>query len=78
MPSGFFDDLPDLGLPDQPMRRRLPARDEDGIPVVYYVKVRCPNPNCGSEDCPVYSSEVPIRYHKCRACGLNFKSIEQK
>jgi len=79
MPSGFFDDLPDLGLPDQPMRRRrLPTRDEDGIPVVYYVKVRCPNPNCGSDDCPVYSSDdLPIRRHRCKKCGGTFKSIEK-
>lgn len=77
--DGFFDDLPDLGLPDTPVRRRRPApTDADGVPVVYYVKVKCPNRKCRSEDCPVYSTDLPFRYHKCRRCGLNFKSIEQK
>jgi len=76
--NGFLDDLPDLGLPDPPVRRRRPPpeRDEKDTPVVYYVKVKCPK--CDSDDCPIYSSEVPIRYHKCRACGLTFKSIERK
>ena len=77
--SGFLEDLPDLGLPETITRRKKkPVKDEDGIDVVYYVKVRCPFPGCGSEDCPVYSSEPPIRYHKCRKCGHNFKYVEQK
>lgn len=75
--SGFLDDLPDLGLPDTITRRKKkPVKDEDGIDVVYYVKVRCPK--CGSENCPVYSSEPPIRYHKCKDCSHPFKSVEQK
>ena len=73
--AGFLDDLPDLGLPETPSRRRRPKKG-NSFEVVYYIKVRCPK--CGSEDCPVYSSEPPIRYHKCRACDHNFKSIEQK
>jgi len=74
--AGFLDDLPDLGLPETPSRRRRPKKG-NSFEVVYYIKVRCPK--CGSEDCPVYSSDdLPIRRHKCRDCGLTFKSIERK
>jgi len=77
--ADFWNNTPDLGLPDPPVRRRrLPVeQDEKGTPVVYYVKVKCPNPDCGSDECPVYSSEPPIRYHKCKSCGLAFKSVEK-
>ena len=69
----FLDDLPDLDLPDPPARR--PPRKRSDADCVLWTRVRCPQ--CGSEDCPVYdSAHVPVRYHKCRVCGWNFKSVE--
>lgn len=44
--------------------------------VVYYV-IRCPDKNCRSTDTFITRTDVPIRYHKCRACGINFKSVEK-
>jgi ribosomal protein S27E len=74
--NGFWDNTPDLDLPATTEKPKV-KKEELSIPeTVYYKKVRCPK--CGSDDCPVYSSEPPIRYHKCKICGYNFKSIEQK
>ena len=71
--NGFLDDLPDLGLPDPPGGQSRGRCDSDSV---LWTRVRCPQ--CGSKDCPVYdSSHIPIRYHKCRACGRNFKSVEK-
>jgi DNA-directed RNA polymerase subunit RPC12/RpoP len=70
----FLDDLPDLDLPDPPPRR--PSRRRADSDCVLWTRVRCPQ--CGSTDCPVTNSNhVPIRYHKCLACGRNFKSVEE-
>jgi len=70
--DGFLDDLPDLGLPNPTGGRPRRRSDPD---CVLWTRVRCPQ--CGSQDCPTYdSSHIPIRYHKCRACGRNFKSVE--
>ena len=41
---------------------------------VDYVVVKCPV--CGSKKCPAYSSDPPVRYHRCEK-GHNFKSIEK-
>jgi len=75
--ADFWNNTPDLGLPDPPPRRRRPPpTDESGVPVVYYIKVKCPR--CGSDDCPVYSSDdLPIRRHRCKKCDLTFKSVEK-
>jgi len=80
MKNGFWDNTPDLDLPQHVSRRReeSPPTDENGIPIVYYVKIRCPYPDCEGEECPVYSSDdLPIRRHKCKKCGRTFKSIEK-
>lgn len=62
--------------PGRRKRKKKPA--EPGSAPVIYIKVRCPNPECKSLKVPVYdSSHLPIRYHKCSDCGLNFKSIEK-
>lgn len=51
-----------------------------------YLRTRitaCPKPvvacpHCGSENTYVYSSkDLPVRYHKCRACRKCFKSVEK-
>jgi len=41
---------------------------------VDYVAIKCPV--CKSKKCPAYSSDLPIRYHRCEN-GHNFKSIEK-
>lgn len=74
--DGFLDNLPDIRLPNgKRKRRKKPAvRPEDVC--VRYVRLKCPR--CNSRKVPVYdSSHLPIRYHKCTKCGLNFKSVEQ-
>lgn len=76
MGQGFLDDMPDLGI-EKPRKRRK-KKSVTGIAPIIYMRVRCPNPKCRSTKVPVYdSSHLPIRYHKCSKCGLNFKSIEK-
>ena len=71
--SGFLYDLPGPGLLDSYTRRPRKQSDWDSV---LWGGVRCTQ--CGSQDCPVYhSSHIPIRYHKCRSCGRNFKSVEK-
>jgi len=41
---------------------------------VRYIPLKCPK--CRSKDVRCYSSSPPIRYHACRDCGYNFKSVE--
>ena len=43
---------------------------------VIYHPLRCPR--CRSKNIKTYKSEPPIRYHKCRDCGYNFRSREAK
>lgn len=52
---------------------RSPATDEVVNGVVYH-PVRCPK--CKSKDCPVHTSRGVKRYHRCRNCGQQFKSVE--
>jgi hypothetical protein len=42
---------------------------------VVFQRVKCPV--CKSKDVPVKSTVDRIRYHKCRDCGRNFKSVEK-
>jgi transposase-like protein len=42
---------------------------------VVFIPLRCPK--CRSKKVKCYGSHVPVRYHVCKACGYNFKSIEQ-
>jgi len=51
---------------------RPPISNED-YGVKFY-PLRCPK--CSSKDVKCYSSHPPIRYHYCRKCGHNFKSVE--
>gem|GEM_PF-6773545 len=50
-------------------------KDAGEYAAVYYVRVRCPR--CDSKECPVYSTDQPVRYHRCADCGLRFKSVER-
>ena len=77
MGNGFLDNIPDLGITGGKKQRKIkkPVIPLNEAPVIY-VRVRCPK--CRSTKVPVYdSSHLPIRYHKCSDCGLNFKSIEK-
>ena len=52
-----------------------PAPKSDPPAPVFWRTVRCPS--CNSPDCPVTSTRRPIRFHRCRACGFRFKSVEE-
>ncbi len=54
---------------------KSPTPVEAELPV-FYVPIECPE--CGNTDCPVTSTQVPIRHHKCRACSHCFKSQEKR
>ena len=57
----------------QPTRGEQLVEPEDyGIP---FYPLKCPG--CGSKNNRCYSTHLPIRYHVCRDCGKNFKSVEQ-
>jgi len=43
---------------------------------VDYPILRCPQ--CESRRVPAYSTDRPIRYHRCAECGYRFKSIEKE
>jgi len=77
MRDGFLDDIPDVTLGENNRRvKKKPAGPDRPPPkVVIYHIVHCPV--CKSTNVPVYSTEKPIRYHKCSDCGHNFKSIEK-
>jgi len=47
----------------------------DNYAVMFY-PIKCPR--CNSKNVKRYKSNLPIRYHKCKDCGLNFKSVEHK
>lgn len=47
------------------------------LPVVYWDPLRCPH--CGSKSFVVYGRQGRnLRYHTCRACKEQFKSIERE
>ena len=76
--NGFLDDLPEL---DMPRRRKKKTTGPDDQ-VVRYIRLRCPNPGCGSVQVPVQHTNPEIdgniiRHHKCLDCGHTFKSIER-
>ncbi|MFA5156446.1 MAG: hypothetical protein WC532_03505 [Candidatus Omnitrophota bacterium] len=43
---------------------------------VKFIPLRCPR--CGSKKIRWYVSNPPVRYHRCKMCGHNFKSIEEE
>jgi hypothetical protein len=63
----YLDDIP--GLPVKPAGRKQPPASS----CVSYTVPRCPQ--CGSSHCPTYSSDGPLKWRKCAACGASFKSF---
>lgn len=55
-------------------RFTCPVDDEEAVSAVVYVRVQCPE--CHGDDCPVTSTQRPVRHHRCRDCGTRFKSVE--
>ncbi len=46
----------------------------DAVAVVPFVPWRCPT--CGDSKPRTYGQEGRVRYHCCRRCKLNYRSIE--
>ena len=64
----------------EPIRKKLSNLEEKNKTElsaslsVDYIVVKCPI--CKTKKCPAYSSDPPIRYHRCEN-GHNFKSVEK-
>lgn len=43
------------------------------MPIVFWVPVVCP---CGSRSVRCYKTHGRTRYHRCKDCGLKFRSVE--
>jgi hypothetical protein len=56
---------------DRPVGRPVNESQDYGV---RFVPLRCPK--CQSKDVKCYASRPPVRYHICRNCKYNFKSIE--
>lgn len=61
--------------------RKLVKRIQDGSGVDYSRRDGAICPVCGATKCRVtntspWSGEVRERFHRCRTCGLRFKSVE--
>lgn len=54
----------------------MPAdtRDAATTPLVPFCPFRCPS--CGEAKPRTYGKTGRIRYHRCRACGLRYRSLE--
>ena len=83
MTNGFLNDLPELDLPGRKRKKKSPVPGAPGPDdqVVRYIRLRCPDPECGSVKVPVQHTNpevdgIIVRHHKCLDCGLTFKSIE--
>ena len=50
---------------------QLVKSEDYGVP---YYPLKCPE--CNSKNIRCYSTHLPIRYHVCRDCEKNFKSVE--
>ena len=53
--------------------RPVNSEDQYGVP---FIPLRCPK--CSGKKVKCYSTHLPVRYHLCRDCGCNFKSVEQE
>ena len=73
----YLDDIPDIGIGS---RRPVKKKQRKAVAVttakvVIWRPVKCPE--CGSGRVKVYSTQPPLRYHKCHDCGARFKSVEE-
>lgn len=55
-------------------KTRAPRQAPEARPCVEYKPHRCPS--CHGERVRVYSTARPIRYLRCLACSLRFRSVE--
>ena len=62
---------------DEPERKLPPIPGaEDAIACVPFVPWRCPS--CGDGKPRTYGQRGLVRYHECRECGLQFRSLEMR
>ena len=54
----------------------IPAQKEPEEYGVIFYPLRCPR--CKSKEIKTHTSSPPVRYHKCKECGFNFKSMEKE
>lgn len=77
--SGWLERKKDWLRKDSPSRRQDnegPADpDGEGQTCVWFIPVRCPG--CGGKNHNVYTKRGTVRYHKCKDCQMNFKSVEK-
>ena len=74
---GFTRESVKVGL--RTIRKRVdppgpPEAEDDRLPTVLFVPPRCPN-GCKSRP-KTYRTYLPWRYHKCRECGMKYRSYE--
>ena len=55
----------------RPVGRPLNESEDYGVK---FIPLKCPK--CRSKEVRCYKSAPPVRYHICRNCGYNFKSVE--
>ena len=60
----------------QPKKELNKKEEEPPRYGVTYYPLRCPN--CRSKDIKTYACKLPVRYHRCNNCGINFKSTEKE
>ena len=60
------------------LKKRGAGRPQDtsGDYAVKFIPLKCPK--CGSKKIRSYACHPPVRYHRCKSCGHNFKSIEEE
>lgn len=78
-PSGFLGPDPPAPAPKKGQKgeKEEPAEQK---PAAVWVPLRCPD--CGSRRVPVTGKPrgglFGLRYHRCKDCGLAFKSFESQ
>lgn len=68
---------PPAAVIEQPEETAVQAEEQKNDPYgVTFYPLRCPK--CKSKKIKTYACKPPVRYHKCKTCGLNFKSREKE